>query len=160
MNRKNFILANSGKNLGEKKVPPAIENSGLKATLPRLKVLEMFEKSPHRHLHAEDVYRMFLSENEDVGLATIYRVLTQFEQAGILRRQHFEGHKAVYELNDRQNHEHFLCASCGRVEEFESKELQNLLRQIAEKHHYQLVDGMVYLNVECQRKNCPNRNSD
>lgn len=139
------------------KIPSAIENSGLKVTLPRLKVLEIFEQSERRHLCAEDIYRIFMNESNDVSLATIYRVLTQFEQAGILRRQNFEGHKATYELNNRQNHDHFLCSTCGRVEEFESSELSTLVHKIAKAQQYKLTDAMVYLNVECLKKNCPNR---
>lgn len=147
----------SGKLTSRKTIPGTIENSGLKVTLPRLKVLEIFEQSSRRHLGAEDIYRIFLQENNEVSLATIYRVLTQFEQAGILRRQNFEGHRAAYELNDRQNHDHFLCSTCGRVEEFESKTLSALLKKIAEAQHFKLTDAMVYLNVECLNDGCPNK---
>lgn len=138
-------------------LPRTIEASGLKVTFPRLRVLEIFEKSERRHLYAEDIYRVMLGEGEDASLATIYRVLTQFEQAGILIRRHFEGHKAAYELNDSQDHDHFLCASCGRVEEFESAELKSLLKEIATSAHYKLTDSMVTLNVECVRDQCPNK---
>ena len=95
-----------------------LKSTGLKATLPRLKILEIFQKTVQRHLTAEDVYRLLLSEQSDIGLATVYRVLTQFEQAGILSRNHFEAGKAVYELREDQHHDHLVCVSCGSVEEF------------------------------------------
>ena len=95
-----------------------LKNNGLKATLPRLKILEVFQSGSMRHMTAEDVFRQLLHENADIGLATVYRVLTQFEQAGILSRNHFESGKAVYELNEGQHHDHMVCLDCGRVEEF------------------------------------------
>ena len=98
--------------------PDELKNVGLKATLPRLKVLSLFENSKERHMSAEDVYKILLSTGDDVGLATVYRVLTQFEQAGLLVRHHFEGGKAVFELNHGEHHDHIVCMQCGRVEEF------------------------------------------
>jgi Fur family transcriptional regulator, ferric uptake regulator len=98
--------------------PQELKNAGLKATLPRLKVLSLFENSAQRHLSADDVYRILLTSGEDVGLATVYRVLTQFEQAGLLVRHHFESDKAVFELNQGTHHDHIVCLQCGRVEEF------------------------------------------
>jgi len=95
-----------------------LKNTGLKATLPRLKILELFQKGRQRHMTAEDVFRVLLQEQSDIGLATVYRVLTQFEQAGILSRSHFESGKAVYELNEGQHHDHLVCTGCGKVEEF------------------------------------------
>ena len=95
-----------------------LKNAGLKATTPRLKILNLFETSDVRHLTAEDVYKILLADNEDVGLATVYRVLTQFEQAGLLIRHHFEGDKAVFELNQGKHHDHLVCLQCGKVEEF------------------------------------------
>jgi Fur family ferric uptake transcriptional regulator len=92
--------------------------SGLKATLPRLKVLQIFRESTQRHLSAEDVYKALLGEGSDIGLATVYRVLMQFVQAGLLERQHFEGDKAFFELNEGRHHDHMVCVRCGRVEEF------------------------------------------
>jgi Fe2+ or Zn2+ uptake regulation protein len=94
------------------------QNTGLKATIPGLKILEVFQRSSQRHLTAEDVFRVLLQERSDVGLATVYRVLTQFEQASILSRSHFESGKAVYELNEGQHHDHLVCLDCGKVEEF------------------------------------------
>ena len=96
--------------------PHDLKNAGLKATLPRLKIINLFEQSPVRHLTAEDVYRKLLAEGLDVGLATVYRVLTQFEQAGLLVRHHFESGKAVFELNQGGHHDHLVCLQCGRVE--------------------------------------------
>ena len=101
-----------------------LKNTGLKATLPRLKILDVFQKGEQRHMTAEDVFRVLLEDRSDVGLATVYRVLTQFEQAGILSRSHFESGKAVYELNEGQHHDHLVCTSCGRVEEFYDAEIE------------------------------------
>jgi Fur family ferric uptake transcriptional regulator len=100
-----------------------LKNAGLKATLPRLKVLSLFENSKERHLSAEDIYKVMLNSGEDVGLATVYRVLTQFEQAGLLIRHHFESGKAVFELNHGNHHDHIVCVKCGRVEEFYDAEI-------------------------------------
>src|ERR1044071_1431333 len=105
-----------------------LKTSGLKATLPRLKILEIFHASERRHLSAEDVYKLLLAENLDVGLATVYRVLTQFEQAGLLSRNHFDNGKAVFELNQGTHHDHLVCLDCGRVEEFYDAEIEK--RQI------------------------------
>src|SRR5664279_4571841 len=95
-----------------------LKTIGLKATLPRLKILEIFQSSDQRHMSAEDVYRQLLGEHVDIGLATVYRVLTQFEQAGLLARNHFDSGKAVFELNEGRHHDHLVCLQCGRVEEF------------------------------------------
>ena len=100
-----------------------LKNSGLKATLPRIKVLEVFQKSTQRHMSAEDVYKHLLAEGSDVGLATVYRVLMQFEQAGILSRNHFESGKSVFELSEGKHHDHVGCLDCGRVEEFFDAEI-------------------------------------
>jgi len=104
--------------------PDELKNAGLKATLPRLKVLSLFENSHERHLSAEDVYKILLNTGEDVGLATVYRVLTQFEQAGLLIRHHFESGKAVFELNQGGHHDHIVCVKCGRVAEFYDEEIE------------------------------------
>ncbi|HNE43265.1 MAG TPA: transcriptional repressor, partial [Rhodocyclaceae bacterium] len=98
--------------------PQSLKNMGLKATFPRLKILELFEKSSIRHMTAEDVYRALIAEGMDIGLATVYRVLTQFEQAGLLERHFFESGKAVFEINAGKHHDHLVCIDCGRVEEF------------------------------------------
>ena len=109
-----------------------LKNSGLKATLPRIKVLEMFQKTAQRHMSAEDVFKMLLAEGADVGLATVYRVLMQFEQAGILSRNHFETGKAVFELNEGKHHDHLVCMDCGRVEEFFDAEIEKRQRAVAQ----------------------------
>src|SRR5574343_641711 len=113
------------------KDPQDLKNAGLKATLPRLKVLSLFESSTQRHLSAEDVYRMLLTSGEDVGLATVYRVLTQFEQAGLLVRHHFESDKAVFELNQGSHHDHLVCVQCGHVEEFYDAEIEKRQEKVA-----------------------------
>ena len=106
-----------------------LKNSGLKATLPRIKVLEVFQKTKERHMSAEDVFRALLAEHADIGLATVYRVLMQFEQAGILSRNHFETGKAVFELNEGKHHDHLVCLDCGRVEEFFDAEIEKRQRE-------------------------------
>jgi Fur family ferric uptake transcriptional regulator len=117
--------------------PQSLKNMGLKATFPRLKILELFEKSTQRHMTAEDVYRMLIAENMDIGLATVYRVLTQFEQAGLLERHFFESGKAVFEINRGKHHDHLVCIDCGRVEEFYDPEIerQNSHRRRARLRH-------------------------
>ena len=113
--------------------PQSLKNMGLKATFPRLKILELFEKSSVRHMTAEDVYRMLIAENMDIGLATVYRVLTQFEQAGLLERHFFESGKAVFEINRGSHHDHLVCIDCGRVEEFYDAEIERRQNSIAER---------------------------
>ena len=105
-----------------------LKNSGLKATLPRIKILEVFQPATQRHMTAEDVFKVLLAEDADVGLATVYRVLMQFEQAGILSRNHFETGKAVFELNEGKHHDHLVCLDCGRVEEFFDAEIEKRQR--------------------------------
>jgi Fur family ferric uptake transcriptional regulator len=105
-----------------------LKNSGLKATLPRIKVLEVFQNTSQRHMSAEDVFRVLLADHADIGLATVYRVLMQFEQAGILSRNHFESGKSVFELNEGKHHDHLVCLDCGRVEEFFDGEIEKLVR--------------------------------
>ncbi|POA99025.1 ferric iron uptake transcriptional regulator [Chromobacterium sinusclupearum] len=126
-----------------------LKDIGLKATGPRLKILDLFEQADSGHMSAEDVYRKLLAENIDIGLATIYRVLTQFEQAGILVRHHFETGKAVYELNQGGHHDHMVCVSCGKVVEFFDPEIEALQNRIAEQHGYRIVDHALYMYGEC-----------
>ena len=134
-----------------------LKGSGLKATLPRLKILELFQKAPMRHMTAEDVYRQALQEQIDVGLATVYRVLTQFEQAGILTRSHFESGKAVYELDEGQHHDHLVCLDCGRVEEFFDPEIEQRQQRVAQSKGFELSDHALSLYAHCRRDNCPHR---
>ena len=131
-----------------------LKSSGLKATLPRIKILELFQQSTQRHLTAEDVYKLLLAEGSDIGLATVYRVLMQFEQAGILARNHFEAGKAVFELNEGKHHDHLVCVSCGRVEEFFDAEIEKRQQQIAAERGYKLHDHALSLYVVCNREGC------
>ncbi len=140
--------------------PSDLKNIGLKATLPRLKILNLFEESDVRHMTADDVYRQLLSEGDDVGLATVYRVLTQFEQAGLLVRHHFEGDKAVYELNQGGHHDHLVCMQCGRVEEFYDEQIEQRQKAIAQERGFTIHDHSLYLYVDCSKNPCPHRGSD
>ena len=135
----------------------SLKEIGLKATLPRRRILELFETSKVRHLSAEDVYKALIAEGMDVGLATVYRVLTQFEQAGLLARQHFETGKAVFELNQGGHHDHLVCLQCGRVEEFFDGEIEKRQGDIARKHGFELRGHSLALYADCTKANCPNR---
>jgi Fur family ferric uptake transcriptional regulator len=136
-----------------------LKNIGLKATLPRLKILDLFEHSSVRHLSAEDVYKILLGEGMDVGLATVYRVLTQFEHAGLLVRHHFETGKAVFELNQGGHHDHLVCLQCGRVEEFYDPEIEKRQTKIAKDRGFQITEHALYLYAECTKPNCPHRDT-
>jgi Fur family ferric uptake transcriptional regulator len=135
----------------------SLKDIGLKATLPRRKVLELFENSKVRHLSAEDVYRSLMAEGIDIGLATVYRVLTQFEQAGLLSRQHFETGKAVFELNQGGHHDHLVCLQCGRVEEFYDAEIEQRQSEVARKRGFALHGHSLALYADCIKPDCPNR---
>ncbi len=137
--------------------PGELKASGLKATLPRLKILEIFQRSSVRHLSAEDVYKLLLTEDMDVGLATVYRVLTQFEQAGILSRNHFETGKAVFELDQGSHHDHLVCLDCGRVEEFYDGEIEKRQQQIAQERGFRLTEHALALYGNCTKPDCPHR---
>ena len=134
-----------------------LKNTGLKATIPRLKILEVFQRGKQRHMTAEDVYRILLQEQSDVGLATVYRVLTQFEQAGILLRSHFESGKAVYELDEGQHHDHLVCLDCGRVEEFYDAEIEKRQNAVAKAKGFTISDHALSLYATCNRENCPHK---
>lgn len=134
--------------------PLELKASGLKATLPRLKILEIFQNSSVRHLSAEDVYKILLTENMDVGLATVYRVLTQFEQAGLLHRNHFETGKAVFELNEGSHHDHLVCLDCGRVEEFFDSEIEKRQQIIAIERGFSIAEHALALYGHCTKDNC------
>ena len=135
----------------------SLKDSGLKATLPRRKILELFEASKVRHLSAEDVYKALLAEGIDVGLATVYRVLTQFEQAGLLSRQNFEAGKAVFELNQGGHHDHLPCLQCGRVEEFYDPEIEKRQNEVARKRGFQLHGHSLAPYADCTKEDCPYR---
>ncbi|MES2482390.1 MAG: ferric iron uptake transcriptional regulator [Pseudomonadota bacterium] len=134
-----------------------LKSTGLKATLPRLKILDVFQRGAQRHMTAEDVFRVLLVDRTDIGLATVYRVLTQFEQAGILSRSHFESGKAVYELNEGTHHDHLVCLDCGRVEEFYDAEIEKRQNAVAEAKGFAIADHALSLYAHCTKPQCPNR---
>lgn len=136
-----------------------LKSTGLKATVPRLKILELFQRGEQRHMTAEDIFRLLLQEQSDVGLATVYRVLTQFEQAGILSRSHFESGKAVYELNEGQHHDHLVCLDCGRVEEFYDAQIEKRQNDVAKTKGFAIADHALSLYATCTKKDCPNRSA-
>jgi len=137
--------------------PADLKNIGLKATVPRLKILEIFQTSEQRHLSAEDVYRILLNEHMDIGLATVYRVLTQFEQAGLLSRNNFESGKAIFELNEGKHHDHLVCLDCGRVEEFFDAEIEHRQQSIARDRGFALQEHALSLYGNCTKTDCPHR---
>jgi Fur family ferric uptake transcriptional regulator len=137
--------------------PQSLKEKGLKATVPRLKILELFERSAVRHLAAEDVYRILVSEGIEVGLATVYRVLTQFEQAGLLERHNFEGGKAVFEINHGKHHDHLVCIDCGRVEEFYDPEIEARQNRIAQERGFVIQEHSLSLFATCTKPDCPHR---
>jgi Fur family transcriptional regulator, ferric uptake regulator len=134
-----------------------LKHSGLKATLPRLKILEIFEAGTQRHMTAEDVYKALLAVDADIGLATVYRVLTQFEQAGLLLRSNFESGKSVYELNQGQHHDHLVCLTCGRVEEFFDAEIEARQRAVAHERGFQIQEHALSLYAQCTKSDCEHR---
>ena len=134
-----------------------LKSTGLKATLPRLKILEVFQASQQRHMTAEDVFRVLLDDRSDIGLATVYRVLMQFEQAGLLTRSNFESGKAVYELNEGQHHDHLVCIDCGRVEEFFDPEIERRQHAIAEQRGFVLQEHALSLYANCSKTDCPHK---
>jgi len=132
----------------------SLKEIGLKATLPRRKILELFEASKVRHLSAEDVYKALIAEDIDIGLATVYRVLTQFEQAGLLSRQHFETGKSVFELNEGHHHDHLVCLQCGRVEEFFDAQIESRQNEIAKEKGFDLHGHSLALYADCTKVDC------
>ncbi len=129
-----------------------LRNAGLKVTLPRIKILQILESSSTKHLSAEDVYKALIEADEDVGLATVYRVLTQFESAGLVMRHHFEGGHSVFELTSVEHHDHIVCNSCGSVEEFFDDLIEEQQEKIAKKYGFKITDHNMYLYGIC--KNC------
>ena len=134
-----------------------LKSSGLKATLPRIKVLEVFQRSPQRHMTAEDVFKALLAEGADIGLATVYRVLMQFEQAGLLSRSHFESGKSVFELNQGKHHDHIVCLQCGHVEEFYDAGIEARQKKAAAERGFTVRDHSLYIYADCARKKCPHK---
>jgi Fur family ferric uptake transcriptional regulator len=136
-----------------------LRKAGLKVTLPRLKILEILESSATRHMSAEEIYKKLLDSSEDIGLATVYRVLTQFEGAGLVSRHHFEDGMAVFEINHGLHHDHIVCMDCGLVEEFVDPEIETRQNAIAERLGFKIEEHSLVLYGRCQRPNCPSRKS-
>ena len=134
-----------------------LKSSGLKATLPRIKILEVFQQAEQRHLTAEDVFKALLAEDAEIGLATVYRVLMQFEQAGLLRRSNFESGKAVFELDEGKHHDHLVCLDCGHVVEFYDAEIEARQRAVAVARGFELQDHALALYANCIKKDCKHR---
>ncbi|TDQ47484.1 Fur family ferric uptake transcriptional regulator [Permianibacter aggregans] len=128
-----------------------LRNAGLKVTLPRMKILQILEQAPNRHMSAEDVYKMLMEQGDDVGLATVYRVLTQFEQAGLVLRHHFEGGHSVFELDEQGHHDHLVCLRCNKVVEFVDEVIEQRQKAVAEKHKMTLTDHSLYLYGICEK---------
>jgi Fur family transcriptional regulator, ferric uptake regulator len=134
-----------------------LRKAGLKVTLPRLKILEILERSQTRHMSAEDIYRSLLASNEDIGLATVYRVLTQFEAAGLVTRHHFEDGMAVFEINHGTHHDHIVCLDCGRVEEFMDSGIEERQGSVAKKLGFEIQDHSLIIYGHCVRQSCAHR---
>ncbi|HEY4342288.1 MAG TPA: ferric iron uptake transcriptional regulator [Steroidobacteraceae bacterium] len=134
-----------------------LRKAGLKVTLPRLKILEILERSQTRHMSAEDIYRSLLESNEDIGLATVYRVLTQFEAAGLVTRHHFEDGMAVFEINHGTHHDHIVCLDCGRVEEFMDTGIEERQGSVAKKLGFEIRDHSLIIYGHCVRQSCAHR---
>ncbi|MFC3095580.1 ferric iron uptake transcriptional regulator [Alteromonas sediminis] len=129
-----------------------LKKAGLKVTLPRLKILEILQEPNNQHISAEDVYKLLIEQGEEIGLATVYRVLNQFDDAGILNRHHFEGGKSVFEISQKAHHDHLVCLKCGKVIEFEDPIIEERQEQIAAKHNIKLTHHSLYLYGECQNE--------
>src|SRR5579859_6757701 len=134
-----------------------LRNAGLKVTLPRLKILDILADGTARHMSAEDIYKKLLVSNEDIGLATVYRVLTQFEAAGLVTRHHFEGGMAVFELNHGPHHDHIVCVDCGKVEEFIDSGIEERQTSVAQRLGFTISDHSLIMYGHCRRQNCVNR---
>jgi len=137
--------------------PEHLKSAGLKSTLPRLKILGLFESGQERHMSAEDVYKQLLSTSDDVGLATVYRVLTQFEQAGLLVRHNFEGGKSVFELNQGKHHDHIVCLQCGHVEEFYDAAIESRQKKVAAELGFDVHDHSLHIYADCTKAKCPHK---
>ena len=131
-----------------------LKNAGLKATLPRMKILELLERSDARHVTAEDLYRKLFNDGEEIGLATVYRVLTQFESAGLVIRHRFAGNTAVYELDRGNHHDHMVCIRCGRIVEFMDETIEQRQQKVAGQEGFALVDHKLTMYVDCRREKC------
>jgi Fur family ferric uptake transcriptional regulator len=136
--------------MGEKVENADLKKAGLKITLPRVKILSILESADSRHLSAEDVYKLLLESGEEIGLATVYRVLTQFESAGLVTRHHFEGGHSVFELSAGEHHDHIVCVKCGKVEEFYDELIEQRQHAIAEKAGFDMTDHCLYIYGICK----------
>jgi Fur family ferric uptake transcriptional regulator len=132
-----------------------LRKAGLKVTLPRMKILEILANNEPRHMSAEDVYKVLLEGNEEIGLATVYRVLTQFETAGLVARHHFEGGHSVFEMNEGKHHDHIVCNQCGKVVEFLDETIERCQHQVAEKAGFDIHDHSLIIYGNCTRRHCP-----
>ena len=132
-----------------------LKQAGLKVTLPRIKILDMLQQQDSLHMTAEAIYRALVDSGEEVGLATVYRVLTQFESAGLVRRHHFEGGHSVFEINQGEHHDHILCLECGRLEEFCDEEIERRQRGICQRLGFELAEHCLILYGHCARADCP-----
>jgi len=144
----------------DKSQPENLKNVGLKSTLPRLKILSLFESGQERHMSAEEVYKLLLSTGDEVGLATVYRVLTQFEQARLLIRHNFEGGKSVYELNQGKHHDHIVCLQCGHVEEFYDASIESRQKKIATELGFEIHDHSLSIYADCTRTKCQHKSKN
>lgn len=133
-----------------------LKKAGLKVTLPRLKILHILQQPEHQHISAEDVYKILIDQGEEIGLATVYRVLNQFDDAGILIRHHFEGGKSVFEISQKAHHDHLVCLQCGKVIEFEDNIIEERQELIAKQNNLKLTHHSLYLYGECTKENCEN----
>lgn len=134
-----------------------LKQAGLKVTLPRMKILDMLQHQQSTHLTAEDIYRTLVGSGEEIGLATVYRVLTQFEAAGLVKRHHFEGGQSVFEINQGEHHDHILCLDCGWIEEFYDEEIERRQRAVAQRLGFALAEHCLILYGHCSRPECPHR---
>ena len=136
-----------------------LKRAGLKVTLPRMKILEILEQKHDQHLSAEDIYRILLNDDQEIGLATVYRVLTQFEAAGLITRHHFESGQAVFELDNGEHHDHLVCTKCGKVIEFMDELIEERQEAIAKANQFELQEHSMILYGRCMRENCPSDKS-
>lgn len=138
----------------------ALKKAGLKVTLPRIKILDLMQQPESAHISAEELYKKLIDQGEEIGLATVYRVLNQFDDAGIVTRHHFEGGKSVFELNSQHHHDHLVCLDCGKVIEFRDEVIEERQRAIAEKYGIKLTNHSLYLYGNCTDDSCPNHHQD
>jgi len=131
-----------------------LKKAGLKVTLPRLKILEILQQPNNQHISAEDVYKLLIEMGEEIGLATVYRVLNQFDDAGLLNRHHFEGGKSVFEISHKDHHDHLVCLTCGKVIEFEDDMIEKRQEEIAATNQMKLTNHSLYLYGECTKVDC------